>query len=157
ALGGEITRGKTGPQVLCPGPGHSPKDRSLAVAPGDSDDGFVVYSFAGDDPIKCRDHVRNKLRLPLLGSKSRDEQRVIATYDYFDESGTLLYQVLRFEPKDFRQRRPDGARGWLWKLDGVRRVPYRLPEPIEAIANERPVFVVEGEKDVDALAAINVP
>jgi AAA domain-containing protein len=156
ALGGEITRGKNGPQVCCPGPGHSPKDRSLAVAPGDGNDGFVVYSFAGDDPIKCKDHVRNKLGLPPFGSNGKSQQRVIATYDYTDEGGTLLYQVLRLEPKDFRQRRPDGAT-WTWKLDGVRRVPYRLPELIEALANERPVFVVEGEKDVDALSAINVP
>src|SRR5262249_45550945 len=45
----------------------------------------------------------------------------------------------------------------IWKLDGVRRVLYRLSELIEALANERPVFVVEGEKDVDALAAVSVP
>src|SRR5260370_7824539 len=56
ALGG----GVAGPNaVLAPGPGHSRRDRSLSVkfdprAP----DGFVVYSFAGDDPILCRDHVR---------------------------------------------------------------------------------------------------
>jgi hypothetical protein len=157
ALGGEITSGKTGPQVLCPGPRHSAKDRSLAVAPGNGDDGFVVHSFAGDDPIKCKDHVRNRLGLPPFGSNGKAQQRVIATYDYTDEGGALLYQVLRFEPKDFRQRRPDGAGGWIWKLDGVQRVLYRLPELIEALANERPVFVVEGEKDVEALAAISVP
>jgi hypothetical protein len=95
--------------------------------------------------------------LPPFGSNGKAQQRVIATYDYTDESGALLYQVLGFEPKDFRQRRPDGVGGWLWKLDGVRRIPYRLPELIEALANERPVFVVEGEKDVEALAAISVP
>jgi len=100
ALGGEITRGKSGrSQVRCPGPGHSARDRSLAVAPGDGDDGFVVYSFAGDDVIACKDFVRSKLGLPRFGGNGNGkiEQRNLATYEYVDEGGKLLYQVLRFE------------------------------------------------------------
>jgi hypothetical protein len=64
--------------------------------------------------------------------------------------------VVRFEPKDFRQRKPNGA-DWSWSVKGVRQVPYRLLDVAEAVANERPVFVVEGEKDVDAFARWNVP
>ena len=61
ALGGDVC----GDEVLCPGPGHSNADRSLSVKPKrDAADGFLVYSFAGDDPILCRDHVRTKLGLP---------------------------------------------------------------------------------------------
>jgi putative DNA primase/helicase len=61
ALGGDIS----GNQVLAPGPGHSPKDRSLSIKPEQSaPDGFVVYSFAGDDAIRCKDYVRTKLGLP---------------------------------------------------------------------------------------------
>src|SRR5262249_53322855 len=77
-------------------------------------------------------------------------------YSYLDEDGVLLFQAVRFEPgkdgekKSFRQRRPDGNGGWHWDLRGVRRVPYRLPELVNAPA-DRPVFVVEGEKDVDNL------
>lgn len=61
ALGGQATSAAT---LLCPGPGHSPRDRSLSVrldpaAP----DGFVVHSFAHDDPLACRDHVRAGLGL----------------------------------------------------------------------------------------------
>jgi hypothetical protein len=78
-----------------------------------------------------------------------------ATYDYVDETGKLLFQVCRFIPKTFRQRRPDGAAGWLWDLKGVRRVLYRLPVLFEAVTNKRPVLVVEGEKDVDALVKLN--
>jgi putative DNA primase/helicase len=61
ALGGEVC----GPdRVLAPGPGHSPSDRSLAIKldPG-AREGFVVHSFARDDPMACRDHVRAVLRL----------------------------------------------------------------------------------------------
>jgi putative DNA primase/helicase len=49
-------------------------------------------------------------------------------YNYTDESGTLHFQVVRYDPKDFRQRRPDGNGGWIWKLNGVRRVLYQLCE-----------------------------
>jgi energy-coupling factor transporter ATP-binding protein EcfA2 len=80
--------------------------------------------------------------------------RVINTYDYRDESGTLLFQVQRFEPKKFVQRKPDGD-GWIYKVKGVRQVPYRLPELLASPPNKS-VYVVEGEKDVDRLAALGV-
>jgi predicted P-loop ATPase len=81
-----------------------------------------------------------------------------ATYDYVDEGGKRLFQVLRFEPigkaKQFFQRiGPDQQK---WSIKGVRIVPFKLPELIEAIANERVVFVVEGEKDVLTLQQHNV-
>jgi hypothetical protein len=158
ALGGEITRGKYGPQVLCPGPGHLLKDRSLAVAPSNTGDGFVVHSFAGDDPIVCKDYVRDKVGLPPFRPSVHAQQRKIAKiFDYIDESGSLLFQVIKFAPKGFAQRRPDGKSGYIANLDGVRRVLYRLPELIEALANGNPAFVVEGEKDVDALWKIKIP
>jgi hypothetical protein len=78
----------------------------------------------------------------------------VATYDYVDESGQLLFQVCRFMPKTFRQRRPSGG-GWTWDLKGVRRVLYRLPVLFEAVTNKRPIIVTEGEKDVDALVRLN--
>src|SRR5208283_4574900 len=54
--------------------------------------------------------------------------RIVAEYDYTDEGGELLYQTVRFDPKDFKQRRPDGKGDWIWNLKGVRLVLYRLPE-----------------------------
>jgi KaiC/GvpD/RAD55 family RecA-like ATPase len=84
-------------------------------------------------------------------------RRIVATYPYVDEAGALLFEVVRYEPKEFRQRRPDGAGGFAWNLQGVRPVPYHLPELIEAIGSERTVFIVEGEKDVDRLRTLNVP
>ena len=58
ATGGEIV----GQSVLCPGPGHGPRDRSLSVklSPG-SPLGFVVFSHAGDDFAASRDHVAARL------------------------------------------------------------------------------------------------
>jgi putative DNA primase/helicase len=82
-------------------------------------------------------------------------RRTIAIYDYRDEHGQLLFQVVRFEPKDFRQRRPDGAGGWVWNTKGVRKVLYRLPELI-ATPLETCVFIPEGEKDVDNLIKLGL-
>ena len=97
--------------------------------------------------------MREKLGMPAWrptrgNGKDTPRKAVVANYDYTDVDGELLYQVLRFEPKDFRQRRPDGNGGWTWKLGEVRRVLFKLPELIEAVAAEHPVFIVEGEKDV---------
>jgi len=74
-------------------------------------------------------------------------------YDYRDESARLVFQVVRQPGKKFRQRRPDGGGGWIWNLDGVGRVVYRLPELL-AGRTDRTVYVVEGEKDVEALCGL---
>jgi hypothetical protein len=85
--------------------------------------------------------------------------RIVKTYDYQDENGTLLFQVVRLEPKNFRQRRPDPAKPgeWIWSVKGVRQVPYRLPDVLEAIALGKAIFLPEGEKDVDRLWALGIP
>ncbi len=80
--------------------------------------------------------------------------KLIKTYDYYDADGNALFQACRFEPKDFRQRRRNGNGEWIWNLDGVTPVLYRLPEIIEAVAMGRQVIVVEGEKDADTLVAL---
>ena len=80
----------------------------------------------------------------------------MATYPYRDETGGLLFEVVRLDPKDFRQRRPDGKGGWTWRLDDTPRVLYRLPELIAA-GKDGWVFVCEGEKDADAVSALDLP
>ena len=152
ALGGEVS----GRQVLAPGPEHSPKDRSLSVKLGDTGEP-VVHSFAGDDPLKCKDYVREKLGLPAWQPQRGKSREPIATYPYHDETGATLFEVIRSEPKGFRQRRPDGQGRWIHKLDDVRRVLYRLPELLEAVSSARPIFIAEGEKAVDALTSLGVP
>jgi hypothetical protein len=80
---------------------------------------------------------------------------VEAIYDYVDERGELLYQVVRSQGKQFRQRRPDPQTGeWLWNLKNTPRVLYRLPELAEAVQAGKTIYIVEGEKDVDAIRAV---
>ena len=78
------------------------------------------------------------------------ERKLVKVYDYPDAAGKLLFQVCRFEPKDFRQRRPDRKGGWIWNLKEIQPVLYRLPEVLKADQ----VIVIEGEKDADNLAAL---
>jgi KaiC/GvpD/RAD55 family RecA-like ATPase len=78
---------------------------------------------------------------------------VVCSYDYTDENGKLLYQVVRHrDPKEFTQQQPDGNGGWRANLTGARIVPYRLPAMIASPC----VFIVEGEKDADNLTAAGV-
>jgi hypothetical protein len=82
------------------------------------------------------------------------------TYDYTDEHGELLFQKVRAPPgsnQRFWQRRPDGKGGWINNTRDVRKVLYRLPDVIEAIASARTIVVAEGEKDADNLWHIGVP
>src|SRR5262245_52488062 len=90
----------------------------------------------------------------LLGSVT--DPKIVKTYDYRDEIGELLFQVVRFEPKDFRQRRLNGHGGWTWNVQGTRRVPYGLPDLVKAVAAGETVYIPEGEKDVDNLRAIGL-
>jgi hypothetical protein len=123
----------------------------------------------------CKDYVRKKLGLapfqPNGNGRSRASEAaidqalrvafaaqqghagatVVATYDYRDELGTLLYQVVRLQPKSFRHRKPNGNGGWVWQ-GNERRVPYRWPELIEY--PDGTVFVTEGEKDADRVAGL---
>jgi tetratricopeptide (TPR) repeat protein len=180
-LGGEYN----GQEILCPGPGHSSKDRSLKVKiSANAPDGFVVHSYAGDNDLACKDYVRQQLGLESFETASLPDsgeilrqmaekkrkangdgatvvdareqfspgRTVVARYDYKDREGVLLYQVERYDPKSFRQRRPNGQGGWEYK-QGDRRVLYRWPELVAA-GPDAPLFVCEGEKDADRVASL---
>jgi len=112
--------------------------------------GCSVESIVSRLGLKMRD-----LFTDDRGKGQRGKRKIVNEYNYEDEQGKLLYQVMRFEPKDFRQRRPDGNDKWVWSLRGVRRVLYRLPELLAANPAAT-VFIVEGEKDADALFKLNL-
>lgn len=97
-----------------------------------------------------------QLGIPIeVKRQAAPRRRIVATYDYRDEAGALVFQVVRFEPKGFRQRRADGSGGWTWSVKGVQQVPYRLFE-LKTRAPQDPVLIVEGEKDVDRLACLGI-
>jgi putative DNA primase/helicase len=95
-------------------------------------------------------------RGPTKANGHRDGGNVVATYDYVDEAGELLFQKVRLPNKNFWQQRPDGHGGWIKDTKGVRKLLYRLPELRAAIANGRTVLCVEGEKDANNLWTIGI-
>lgn len=128
-------------------PAHDDQRNSLSISEGEGGR-LLLYCHAGCTfEAICR---AAGIRSQVDGRQGT--RRIVAAYDYRDESGELLYQAIRYAPKGFSQRRPDGD-GWVYKLNGVRRVPYRLPELLAADPAQ-PVFIVEGEKDSDRLAAL---
>jgi hypothetical protein len=94
------------------------------------------------------------------GHASNGRKHIVEVYKYLDETFTCLFQVCRYEPKEFRQRRPKDGGGFDWSTKGVRKVLYRLPQLESAKAadpNRAPVvFVPEGEKDADNLAKLGL-
>lgn len=136
-------------QARCPA--HEDKRASLSVAAGE--DGRIL--------LKCHAGCELGDIVSALGLKASDlfqehdkpepkarkaKAKIVATYDYQNAAGELVYQSVRYEPKDFRLRRPDGD-GWQWKMDGIERIPYQLPMCLAHIQDQKGIFIVEGEKD----------
>lgn len=123
-------------------PAHDDRNPSLALR---DDDGKVL--------VRCHAGCEQRVVIAALKDLGLWPDRelhysrsIVATYDYTDEAGELLYQVVRTEPKGFFQRHPDGYGGWI-NRKAKRQVLYRLREVREAPI----VFCVEGEKDADTL------
>jgi len=94
---------------------------------------------------------------PPAERKPDEKPKLVATYDYRDGDGTLLFQKQRLVYSDgkktFRQRKPRPDGSWEYSLGDTPKVLYRLPQVLAAAADGGTVFVVEGEKDADTLAA----
>ncbi len=87
---------------------------------------------------------------PVLTSRSATSQTV---YTYRSLDGAVAGEVVRGPGKRFRQRRPDGNGGWEWKAP-VTPILYQWPELVAQ--PDKPVWVVEGEKDTDRLCALGL-
>ena len=156
-----VRRNGSGWVARCPA--HEDRRQSLGVKVGD-DERVLVNCYAG-----CSvEQVVGSLGLELkdLFEKTFAIKRdvIVDTYDYVDDDGSLLYQVVRYKPKNFRQRRPATVGEldengelkpgqWEWKLGDVKRVLYRQAELREAVKAGRRILLVEGEKDVEAVIA----
>ncbi len=157
-----------GPQGLGICPFHDDHNPSFSVNP---DDGLFncfgcgakgsIFDFRmkryGEDFPTALAVLAAEEGISATATRQKPQKKIKAVYDYTDESGTLLFQSVRYEPKDFKQRRPDGTGGWIWSLldvtkkqYAVRLVPYRLLEILKADL----VLICEGEKDVHNVEAL---
>jgi len=97
------------------------------------------------------DKLIEEYSLQINEPKTKFKDRIVEIDDYKDENGVVLSQKVRLkDPKDFRQRPPDPKPGESWSIKGIRVVLFRLPELLEH--QDRPIWLVEGEKDVKNLA-----
>jgi hypothetical protein len=143
-----VRRSGDGWTALCPA--HNDERNSLSIGEGEGGR-LLLHCHAG-----CTfEAIRLAAGIGLDEGKGRSARRVASAYDYRDEEGALLLQAVRYDPKGFSQRRPDGAGGWVYKLNGTRSVLYRLPELLAADSTQI-VFIVEGEKDADRLASLGL-
>ena len=115
-----------------------------------------AYAHRLSGPCKCGVTHNEAPSAPKRARKQATLGTIVCTYPYHDESGILLFEVVRYrDPKDFRQRKPLGDGKYEWAVSGIRKVLYRLPELLQS-GTETPVFVPEGEKDVDNLRALGL-
>jgi putative DNA primase/helicase len=134
-----------GYMALCPC--HDDNNLSLSIRHG-QDGRVLLYCHAGCDfDAICAATGLDAKDLFPAEPANKPKKREVAVYDYTDEDGNLLFQKVRYEPKDFRCRVLDGSGGWTYTINGVRRILYNLPAVIES----RIVFIVEGEKDANLL------
>lgn len=165
-LASAIELAKSGGHSMVRCPSHDDNEASLHVSAGTTQP-VVMQCHAG---CETEDILASE-NIPfteILAERSTDDTAVSDEvwtpagnashiYPYADEHGAELFQVLRIPlpggKKTFRQRHLNPSTGrWVWNMEGVRRVLYRLPEVLRAKDEGRVIYVVEGEKDADALA-----
>ena len=133
---------KKGIEALCLA--HNDKKRSLTASC--TEERILVKCHAGCSFAEIVSASGLEKSQFFANDKSKNpKSRVVARYRYEDKEGNHAFDVVRLEPKTFRPQRPDGK----WTLEGVGRVPYRLPQLLEGIKLGRDILILEGEKDCD--------
>ena len=129
--------------MICPA--HDDQQPSFSVSMTKDESKILIKCHAG-----CSfDSILSALNLNAsdLFEKSKNnpksERREVARYRYLDEDNEHLFDVVRFEPKDFRQQAADGT----WNTQNVKKVPFDLPLLKASIQSEKTLLMLEGEKD----------
>ena len=132
----------------CCCPAHSDQKASLCVSTGN--DGRIL--------VKCQAFCETEAVVAAMGLKMLDlfptkeseapfvAPKICATYDYTDAGGKFIFQVVKYTPKKFRQRRKAEDGSWIWNMDGVKRELFRLPKIMTAVKEGKDIWINEGEK-----------
>jgi putative DNA primase/helicase len=149
---------RSGDHHMCKCPAHDDRNASLSITQKDGK--ILLHCHAGCSQKAVIAALRDRGLWPEPSKKpakkevkKKDRGRPVETYPYYDADGVLRFEVLRYENKEFPIRRPDGRGGYLHNAPLGRQhryLLYRLPEVLEGLANEQPIFFVEGEKDVNS-------
>jgi hypothetical protein len=137
--------------------------RCLCPAHEDHEPSLSITEKGSQVLLNCRagcpqDAVIEALKTRGLWNGQDKERHPERIYDYRDDEDRLRYQVVRHglngADKKFAQRRPNGAGGWIWNMQDVDPLPYRLPRMLAG--EDATIFIAEGEKDCDNLAKISL-
>ncbi len=140
--------------ISCPLPGHNDGTPSFNLF--DNNAAFKCFGCGkGGDCIKLYELISQKsfkeslADLAKLAGIGQDTgtRTIVAIYDYRNADGSPCFQVVRFNPKGFSQRKNESD----WSLKDVKRVLYKSPEVLDAKSKEIEIFLCEGEKDVETL------
>ena len=144
----KVKQTRNGIEALCPS--HDDKNPSLTASC--NDEKILVTCHAG-----CTfDQISSAIGMEQSKFFARKDmytpKKIVATFPYTDKEDNLVYNIVRFEPKDFRPQRADGK----WTLEEVDKVPYRLPQILAAIEEGKDILILEGEKDCDNAAKLGL-
>lgn len=138
-------------------PAHEDRTASLSV----TEDGekILVHCKAGCDTKDVLEHMGLSFSDLFYEQRGGEPE---AEYVYEDATGREAFVVVRFPGKRFKQKHRDEGHpdadddGYVWRMDGIQRYIYRLPQVVAGIAAGHTVYIVEGEKDVASLEALGV-
>ena len=159
-----VKKSQTGFLAKCPA--HDDEKQSLAIS--DSGGKVLLNCFAGcptaeivsaigmdwKDLFHDGNSIKQSFSQNGVMTFASPQPKIAHVYRYTDETGNLLYENVRYEPKNFKQRCTDGNGNQVWSLKGVRRVPYRLQQLTDSVRYGSDVWLCEGEKDADTLSEI---
>jgi hypothetical protein len=139
----------SGKGFICRCPAHDDNAPSLSIS--ENCEKILLHCHAGCPPEAICAALGLKLSDLFTGNGS--PARIVATYPYHDATGKVVFEVARYDPKDFKQRRPDATAidGWTWNTKGVEKVLFRLPEILRDVQSGKSIFICEGEKDALAM------
>jgi putative DNA primase/helicase len=112
-----------------------------------------TYAHKLDGACRCGTEHGARVAAPRARN-ALPARRIVATYDYQDASGRVLYRVARLDPKGFLPQHINGTGTWEPGYASDERVLYHLPELTAAPG--RVVFVCEGERDADHLTSLGL-
>jgi len=129
---------------LCPA--HEDRNPSLSLTLADNKILLNCHAGCSFDGIVSAVGMNQSQFFVHSDNSKTPKKKEVCRYRYENKGGKHAFEVVRFAPKDFRPQRPDGR----WSLEGVERVPYRLPELLQGVKDSKTVLILEGEKDVDS-------